>query len=408
MNLFQQLPGIDELSSQAKDADPTPLLVNGHFHTPYSFSAFSDLKQVFERARSESIDVLGINDFYTTAGYENFAKLCHENLKFPLFNMELIGLLKEEQQNGIRVNDPINPGRTYFSGKGLDFPQRFKGDSHEKLKAVRQESDRQTREMLEKASTYLKGIDPDLSLDYSDVLQKYTKGMLRERHIAQVIRMKAYHKYQDKSALRDLLFKIYGSREPKADLNDHASVEGEIRSRLLKSGGIAYVKEDPKAFLELEDVLYIIMAAGGIPCYPVLLDDMDGNYTEFEANKESLHERLSELKVCSLEFIPGRNKFNHLKDAVEFFDTKGYIITFGTEHNTPSMDPLTVSASDAPLDRYLLEVNYKGACLIAAHQYLRSLGQEGYLNSEGKIRAEKNEYTILGNAVIRNFIKKRV
>ena len=42
---------------------------------------------------------------------------------FPLLNIELIGISKEDQDAGIRVNDPSNPGRTYISGKGLSFPE---------------------------------------------------------------------------------------------------------------------------------------------------------------------------------------------------------------------------------------------------------------------------------------------
>ena len=95
---------------------------NGHIHTPYSFSAFSDLETVFIMARNESIALLGINDFYVTDGYTPFYKGCLNNRVFPLFNIEFIGLMKKEQQKGIRINDPINPGRIYFSGKGFDFP----------------------------------------------------------------------------------------------------------------------------------------------------------------------------------------------------------------------------------------------------------------------------------------------
>ena len=36
--------------------------------------------------------------------------------------------------------------------------------------------------------------------------------------------------------------------------------------------------------------------------------------------------------------------FNILKNFVEFFHNKGFIITFGTEHNTPEMIPLTVTS----------------------------------------------------------------
>ena len=42
-----------------------------------------------------------------------------------LFNIEFISLNVEDQKNGIRVNDPSNPGRTYLSGKGLTSPLKL-------------------------------------------------------------------------------------------------------------------------------------------------------------------------------------------------------------------------------------------------------------------------------------------
>ena len=49
--------------------------INGHIHTPHSFSAFSNIEQAFELAKTEGVSVLGINDFYTTDGYDEFAEL---------------------------------------------------------------------------------------------------------------------------------------------------------------------------------------------------------------------------------------------------------------------------------------------------------------------------------------------
>ena len=95
---------------------------NGHIHTPYSFSAFTDLESLFSMAKSENISLLGINDFYVTDGYSSFYDGCLKNRIFPLFNIEFIGLMKDEQKKGIRINDPNNPGRIYFCGKGLDYP----------------------------------------------------------------------------------------------------------------------------------------------------------------------------------------------------------------------------------------------------------------------------------------------
>jgi hypothetical protein len=403
MTIFKNLASKEELLKQANRNSVLPEKVNGHFHTPYSFSAFDDLNQVFKMAEEENVQVLGINDFYTTAGYDEFVRLCKKHKKFPLFNIEFMGLLYEEQEQGIRVNDPNNPGRTYFSGKGLDYPFSLEGVSLEKLNSVRKESDIQTKEMLAKASAHLQSLDAELFLNYGEILERYTMGLLRERHIAKVIRELVYRKYPKNSQRQIIFSRIFGGKNLNSNLEDTASVDNEIRSNILKSGGVAYVKEDPKAFLEISEIIRIILDAGGIPCYPVLLDDSKGNYTEYESDPETLHKKLSLLNVHSLELIPGRNKYSNLKRFVEFFDNKNYVITFGTEHNTPVMEPLTVRASDRDMDEYLTGVSYEGACVIAAHQYLRSRGEKGYVDSDG-MPAKRQEFVLLGNEVIRNFI----
>ena len=75
-NALKDFPGKSEiLEWYSKNGSNIVHEVNGHFHTPYSFSAFRDLKQVFEMAREEQVKILGINDFYTMAGYEEFHDL---------------------------------------------------------------------------------------------------------------------------------------------------------------------------------------------------------------------------------------------------------------------------------------------------------------------------------------------
>ncbi len=95
--------------------------VNAHLHTPYSFSAFSDVKQALDMAASEGVKVVGINDFYSMDGYREWKEGCAERALFPLFGIEFISLNAEDQAAGLRVNDPNNPGLTYISGKGLDY-----------------------------------------------------------------------------------------------------------------------------------------------------------------------------------------------------------------------------------------------------------------------------------------------
>lgn len=55
-------------------------------HTPYSFSAFRDIDDALDRAATENVKVVGINDFYTTAGYDEWAVGC-EKENYTLFSI---------------------------------------------------------------------------------------------------------------------------------------------------------------------------------------------------------------------------------------------------------------------------------------------------------------------------------
>ncbi len=356
-------------------------------------------------ASEEEVRVLGINDFNTTAGYDLFGDLSLKYRVFPLFNIEFMGLLEDEQKRGIRINDPNNPGRIYFSGKGLDHPVSWGDATRQKVQAIMDESHRQVKEMTGKLNRLIESLDPSMDLDFTLIKEKYASGMVRERHIARALRELVFEKIGDDAARRDFLQKLYGNKEPAIDINDNAALENEIRGRLLKAGGAAFVEEDSSAFLDLEEIIAVIIDGGGIPCYPVLLDDAKGNFTEFESDFESLYNRLKLLGVPAVELIPGRNSTGFLKSFVSFFSEREFIVMFGTEHNTPSLDPLTVTArGGTPLDNELQDSSWKGACVVAAHQYLRSLGEPGYVSFPE--REIKKEFEELGAAVIEWFLDK--
>jgi hypothetical protein len=143
-----------------------------------------------------------------------------------------------------------------------------------------------------------------------------------------------------------------------------------------------------------------------MPCYPVLLDDPSGKYTEFENDKEKLHKALSARKIGCIELIPGRNNLDKLRDFVKFFNERNYLITFGTEHNTPEMIPLTVSARGSEtLDNELKQIAWESVCVIAAHQYLRAQGMQGYVLDDGSPSFDqKKELTFLGKLVIEFYL----
>ncbi len=401
---------------------------NAHLHSPYSFSAFTSIDQALDMAVAEGVKVVGINDFYTAAGYDAWAEGCKTRGLYPLFNIELISLNEADQKAGRRVNDPGNPGRTYISGKGLRQPFRLDEPYAGLLAGVLKESNDQVVAMLNKLNALPAMQDAGIQLDLQWILENLTQGMFRERHLAKALRLKvadstgfgeAKSTSPDKSqssdaiatdsnadAFKILMEKIFGGKELKSNPSDIAGVENEIRGNLLKAGGAAFVPETPEAFLPVESVQAIIIAGGGIPTYPFLADDAKGGYTDFEGNLEEVAKELTERGFHSVEFITTRNGVELLEKYAAYLYNQGFVVTFGSEHNTPAMEPIELFARNStPLTDKLQQINFEGACVIAAHQHLVAQGLRGYVDADGKAdRSKRDEFVALGKELIERTI----
>ena len=199
-------------------------------------------------ARRENVKVLGINDFYTTDGYAEFNDLAKQYRIFPLFNIEFMSLQKDLQTAGIRVNDPNNPGRTYFSGKGLKFPVSLGAAQAGQIRDIQDESNRQTAEMVEKLNAFLKELRFGFQLSFNEIKVRYAKNLIRERHLAKALRMAVMEKYKQEEEQKAVFEKLFSGKAVHSSMTDFAGLENEIRGNLLKSGGRAFVPEDDKAF----------------------------------------------------------------------------------------------------------------------------------------------------------------
>ena len=320
--------------------------VNAHIHTPYSFSAFSSIDEALDMAAAQNVKVVGINDFYSMDGYGAWKEGCARRGLYPLLGIEFISLNAQDQKAGMRVNDPNNPGRTYISGKGLSYPVTLKGEEAAMLSSVRAESNSQCRQMCERLNEWLKAEGKDIVLDFEQIKVQLTCGLVRERHLAKALRLALY-----------------------PDAENPAKVENDLRGMLLKAGGAAFVPESPEAFLPMESVQRIIEAAGGIPTYPFLADDAEGNFTDFEGDLMKAADMLKKRGFHSVEFITTRNSTSVLEQYADYLEEEGFIVSFGSEHNTPAMEPVRLRTRDAEeLSGKLKAVNWRGACAIAAHQ----------------------------------------
>ncbi len=410
---------------------------NAHLHSPHSFSAFTSIDQALDMAVAEGVKIVGINDFYTTAGYDAWAGGCKSRGIYPLFNIELISLNEADQKAGRRVNDPGNPGRTYISGKGLRQPFHLDEPYAGLLAGVLKESNQQVVAMLNKLNALPAMQEAGIQLDLQWILANLTQGMFRERHLAKALRLKvaeatgfgdaqtsttaqsqstdaiatdtnadAIATDSNAVAFKNLLEKIFGGKELKSNPADAAGVENEIRGNLLKAGGAAFVPETPEAFLPVESVQAIILAGGGIPTYPFLADDAKGGYTDFEGNLEEVAKELTDRGFHSVEFITTRNGVELLEKYAAYLHDKGFVVTFGSEHNTPAMEPIELFARNStPLTDKLQQINFEGACVVAAHQHLVAQGLRGYVDADGKAdRSKRDEFVALGKELIERTI----
>lgn len=338
-------------------------MVNAHIHTPYSFSAFGSITEALDKAAAEGVRVVGINDFYSTDGFREWHNGCAERSLYPLYGIEFMALDTGMQASGRRVNDPGNPGRIYLSGKGLAYPTTLNGRAAGELARVRREANAQTARMCEKLNAYLRSEGQAVQLDYEQIKSSLTQGLVRERHLAKALRLALY---------------------PDAD--NPAALEDELRSRLLKAGGPAFVPEDPTAFLPVQGVQEIIEAAGGITTYPFLGDNAKGGFTDFEEDLQKAADQLRALGISSAEFITTRNSTAVLEQYSCYLEDEGFIVSFGSEHNTPAMEPLRLRTRDSEvLSEKLQSINYRGACAIAAHQAGLRLPREAMIEEGDRL-----------------------
>jgi hypothetical protein len=379
--------------------------VNAHLHTPFSFSAFCDISDALDRAVAEEVKAVGINDFYTAEGYGEWAEGCRQRALYPLFGIEFISLNEEDQKAGLRVNDPGNPGRTYISGKGLSHPFRLDEPYASQLADVRAEANKQVEAMCEKLNGILAEKQAGFTLDIGWIKENLTRGSVRERHLAKALRLKVYEQCSgDSDRIKVLLKELFDGKELRSDTDNVAGVENEIRGNLLKAGGAAFVPETAEAFLPMQTVCKIILAAGGIPTYPFLADDAQGNYTDFERDLEGVAKQLTDRGFHSVEFITTRNDVKLLERYATYLHNQGFVVTFGSEHNSPVMEPVELFArNQTPLTEKLMQINYEGACVVAAHQHLVAQGLSGYVDTDGNAdRTQRSEFVKLGDELIRN------
>lgn len=413
--LMQDLGSPDTLRARAGEglAPPVRPRINAHVHLPPNFSAFETTRQALELADAQDVRILGASNYYDYSVYGELAALATERGIFPIFGLEIISLVDGLVQAGVKVNDPGNPGKYYFCGKGITRFAPMTDEAKDLLQVIRDNDSARMAAVADRLAVVFDDAGLETGLDAEAIKDRIVARhgspretvYLQERHVAQAFQEVLFERVAE-NVRAFLLRRVYGG-PPKAKADDAVGTQNEIRSQLLKSGKPAYV---PETFVGFDHAYRLALALGGIPCYPTLADGATP-LTEYEASPEGLIADLQARGIAGAEFIPTRNTPEVLSRYVRVLRRAGLFVTAGTEHNTLDLLPLTPTCLDGrPIPEDVQEIFWEGACVLVAHQYLTLLGQPGFVDGAGtpnpaypSTDARIEAYRTLGAAVIARF-----
>lgn len=387
--------------------------INAHVHLPPNFSAFETTQQAIALADAQDVRILGASNYYDYSVYAELATRASERGIFPIFGLEIISLVDSLVHNGVKVNDPGNPGKYYFCGKAIARFAPMTDEARGLLQVIRDNDSRRMAAVADRLAAVFAGAGLKTGLDAEAIKDRVVARhgspretvFLQEWHVAQAFQEILFEEVAeaDRAAF---LERAYGV-PPKAKPGDAVGTQNEIRSQLLKAGKPAYV---PETFVDFDHARRLILALGGIPCYPTLADGASP-LTEYEASPEALIADLQARQVVCAEFIPNRNTPEVLSRYVHAMRQAGLFVTAGTEHNTLDLLPLAPTClGGQPIPEDVQEIFWEGTCVLIAHQYLALLGQPGFVDGAGtpdpaypSADARIEAYRALGAAVLARY-----
>ena len=400
----------------AEPSSSPGLRVNAHIHLPPNFSAFDSVEQVVGLAAAQDIRVLGASNYYDFEVYREFRDRAADAGIYPLFGLEVIALLEDLRQAGIKVNDPGNPGKFYLCGKGITRFAPLTAEAAALLDEIRGNDSVRMARMTERLAEVFAAAGWDLGLDEAAVKERIVRRhgspvetvYLQERHLAQVFQEALFERVpaEERAAVLERLFGA-----PSKSPDDAVSVQNEIRSHLMKAGRPAYERE---TFVGFDHAYKLILALGGIPCYPTLADGA-APVCAFEEPVEALIREIQARGIHCAEFIPLRNRPEVLSRYVLAMREAGLVVTAGTEHNTLDLLPLEPAClGGAPVPDPLRAIFWEGACVVAAHQHRVARGEAGFVDEAGRLNpayatAEERirAFARLGAEVIERYVGAR-
>ena len=343
---------------------------NGYGYSPSYIAWLACRKQWF---------AAGIVDFDVLDGADEFLSAAETLDVRGVCGLETRAYVADLAQ--AEINSPGEPGVAYHMGIGFttsDIPaeqQRF-------LAGLKAKANARTENIVKLVNAYLSPVE----LDFREAAAKLTPfGNITERHVCTAYREKAEEIFpNDIDRAEFWAEKLSLDTAAAATLiNDPVTLEGTIRSKTMKSGGVGYVKASPESFPALQEMNDFTLACGAVPCIAWLDGMSDG-----EKDPVKLIDMHISRGAALLNIIPDRNwnfsdpevkaaKTQCLDAVIAAALERDMPVVIGTEMNAPGqklVDDFDCDALEKHNDTFT-----KGAAIIFAHTLLAPSGM-GYLS----------------------------
>lgn len=354
--------------------------VNLHCHSFFSYNGYGySPSRLAWLGRAAGLYAMGIVDFDVLDGVDEFLEAC------ALLGLRGCGGFETRvfvpEFAGRTINSPGEPGIAYHMGVGFASGEAVDPAPLDAFKHTAQE---RTRELAARVSAHL---DP-AGVDFErDVLPLTPNWNATERHVCMALDAKARSVFPKDEKRAAFWAEKLGEPPERitAVLDDSPALQGLVRAKTMKAGGVGYVKPEGGDFPTLRDVSAFVLANDAIPTFAFLDGTSDGEQCMIE-----LLDVMMESGVAAVNIIPDRNwnykdfdvrrrKGELLHRFVDEARSRDLPIVVGTEMN--AYGQRFVDDFDAPELAPLLPVFLEGADIVYAHTRLQQHAGLGYLSA---------------------------
>jgi len=382
--------------------EPVSDVANMHCHTFFSFNAYGYSPTALAwLAKRRGFKLMGIVDFDVLDGADEFLDGCEAVGVRGSTGIETRVFLPEFITR--EINAPGEPGIYYHMGIGFTSTQAPEPAAGI-LADMRQRASQRNRRVADRVNAYLSPV----TIDYErDVLPLTPSGNATERHMVVAYLSTAKRLVSDPVQFwANKLHLELG--QAAALMRDGPKFQSLVRKKLMKRGGVGYVRPDHQSFPTVDQFHQMIAACGALPCATWL----DGT-SEGEQDMEELLHLLIGKGAAALNIVPDRNwniadpeirriKLQKLYDVVDLAQELSLPLNVGTEMN--SFGQKLVDDFDVPELAPIRQTFLDGAHFVYGHTVMqRTLGlgyQSEWARSHLSSRRERNEfYTRIGYQV---------